>query len=487
MSRNGPFGQAGARAPLRRAPAEHDPYTSAPPGLPANAWPAQPANGYVDPHAQGYHFPQNAEPDPHFGYAPQPGQQGHQGQPPPFERYPAPQVPAPPFQGQHAQAAPQQWGPQQDPRNYDLGTYTPVGQQGYAHGGEPQHFQQAQDHAAYNGQQGYADLEGDEYDESLADLDDEPRGGRRGLMIVAALVGAIGLGGAMAYTYKVFFAAGGGRAPVVKALDVGPNKTKPDMPGGREFANTDKKLLNRLDDEGAQAQAAPAGSAQDDRSSDDPNAPRRVRIIPIQPNGANGPNGALPTVGQGPPARSVGPSVVTVPGLTIDTSALAPAQPAPQRVQIPQQGLTPARPVQQAQPQQPVMVASAANAMTPQAADAPAAVPRKAIAAPARKTPVVKAKDASQATAAIAATSGFVAVLSSQKSRMDALKAFADLQQKYGDVLASKTPDVQEANLGDKGVWYRAVVGPPGSRDSAAGVCSQLKTAGYPGCWVVAY
>ena len=52
-----------------------------------------------------------------------------------------------------------------------------------------------------------------------------------------------------------------------------------------------------------------------------------------------------------------------------------------------------------------------------------------------------------------ASTSGYVAVLSSQKSRMDALKAFADLQQKYGDVLSSKTPDVQEANLGDKGVW----------------------------------
>ena len=86
-----------------------------------------------------------------------------------------------------------------------------------------------------------------------------------------------------------------------------------------------------------------------------------------------------------------------------------------------------------------------------------------------------------------ASTSGYVAVLSSQKSRMDALKAFADLQQKYGDVLSSKTPDVQEANLGDKGVWFRAVVGPPVSRDAASGICSQLKAAGYAGCWVTAY
>jgi hypothetical protein len=86
-----------------------------------------------------------------------------------------------------------------------------------------------------------------------------------------------------------------------------------------------------------------------------------------------------------------------------------------------------------------------------------------------------------------AGTSGYVAVLSSQKSRMDALKIFADMQQKYGDVLASKTPDVQEANLGEKGVWYRAVVGPPGSRDAATSLCSKLKTAGYNGCWVASY
>jgi hypothetical protein len=42
---------------------------------------------------------------------------------------------------------------------------------------------------------------------------------------------------------------------------------------------------------------------------------------------------------------------------------------------------------------------------------------------------------------------------------MGALKAFADLQQKYPDVLRDKAPDVVEADLGEKGVWYRAVAG----------------------------
>lgn len=51
---------------------------------------------------------------------------------------------------------------------------------------------------------------------------------------------------------------------------------------------------------------------------------------------------------------------------------------------------------------------------------------------------------------------------------MAALEIFANMQEKYGEVLSSRTPDVQEANLGEKGVWYRLVVGPPGSRDAAA-------------------
>lgn len=60
------------------------------------------------------------------------------------------------------------------------------------------------------------------------------------------------------------------------------------------------------------------------------------------------------------------------------------------------------------------------------------------------------------------------------------------MQQKYA-TLQNKTPDVQEANLGEKGTYHRLLVGPPGSREQASAVCSDLKTAGYSGCWVMAY
>jgi hypothetical protein len=84
-----------------------------------------------------------------------------------------------------------------------------------------------------------------------------------------------------------------------------------------------------------------------------------------------------------------------------------------------------------------------------------------------------------------------VAVLASvprsSSSRIDALKRFADMQQKYGGVLTGKTPDVAEANLGTKGSYHRLVVGPPGSREQAGTLCSQLKSQGYSDCWVAAY
>ena len=80
-------------------------------------------------------------------------------------------------------------------------------------------------------------------------------------------------------------------------------------------------------------------------------------------------------------------------------------------------------------------------------------------------------------------------MLSSQKSRMDALKVFADLQQRFPDALSGKVPDVQEKDLTERGLgtMYRLVVGPPGSRTAASGICSQLKTAGHEGCWVTEY
>jgi hypothetical protein len=83
--------------------------------------------------------------------------------------------------------------------------------------------------------------------------------------------------------------------------------------------------------------------------------------------------------------------------------------------------------------------------------------------------------------------SGYVAVLASKRSRQEALNAFADLHSQYPDVLSRVTPDVREANLGEKGIWYRLIGGPPGSREAARDICVKLKARGMKDCWPVAY
>ena len=82
----------------------------------------------------------------------------------------------------------------------------------------------------------------------------------------------------------------------------------------------------------------------------------------------------------------------------------------------------------------------------------------------------------------------WVAVLTSERNPLDAQKAGAELKQRYGSVLGDKTADVRQANLGKKGIWYRAAVGPLGSHDEVLDICSKLKGAGYRGnCWATEY
>ena len=73
---------------------------------------------------------------------------------------------------------------------------------------------------------------------------------------------------------------------------------------------------------------------------------------------------------------------------------------------------------------------------------------------------------------------GYVVQISSQKSESDAHASFRALQNKFPTVLGSRSPLIKRADLGEKGVYYRAMVGPFGSPDEASQFCGSLKTAG---------
>jgi hypothetical protein len=451
----------------------------------------------------------------HAGHQPYPGQQGGYGHP--------------------HQQAPHQQGGAHDPYGRPLpGGYPDVGQGRYQdpnyypeQTADPMHrYQQGHGQAShgqpqgqgYGGQYGRDDAyayddpyqadavshqypgshdphaaqgaEGEYYEEDYAE-EPEPRRGPRAAVVVGALIGAIALGGGLAYGYKAMTSGGrdSGKLPILRA-DSAPSKAKPTEPGGKQVAHTDKKFLNRLTDEPSSARSGPGPvpvsilppNPDRDAASGD-SGTRRVPTMVVNRDGSISPTSSAPSA---PPPTS------GVPGMVIE--GLTPRSPPPAAAPPPlRESVAPAPPPRamafDAAPPRRVASAPPTVASEPPPAAAPPA-PRADTEARPRQLPTVRqaARTPVATPAAPAPTgAGYVAVVSSRQSHMEALKAFADIQQKYGSVLQGRTPDVREANLGEKGVWFRVVLGPPGSRESANSVCSQLKTQGYSGCWIMPY
>jgi cell division septation protein DedD len=82
------------------------------------------------------------------------------------------------------------------------------------------------------------------------------------------------------------------------------------------------------------------------------------------------------------------------------------------------------------------------------------------------------------AGAGSASGGGYAVQVSSQRSEGEAHAAFRAMQAKYPGQLGGRTPIIRRADLGDKGTFYRALVGPFASAEEAAGLCSGLKAAG---------
>jgi hypothetical protein len=72
---------------------------------------------------------------------------------------------------------------------------------------------------------------------------------------------------------------------------------------------------------------------------------------------------------------------------------------------------------------------------------------------------------------------GYLVQVSSQRSEADAKSSYRALQAKYS-LLKSRQPIVRKAEVGSKGTYYRAFVGPFGSAGEASQFCDQLKSAG---------
>jgi hypothetical protein len=308
------------------------------------------------------------------------------------------------------------------------------------------------------------------YEHEYSDETEPPK--RRGGMITVFAVLALaffGVGGAYAYRTYVG-SARSGEPPIIRA-DNSPTKIVPAPTDGAA------KLPDRMLSGDATEKIVPREEAPVDVNAR--SGPRVIFPPPSQlgaqpqPSSAsaapapmavaNASNGTLPN---GEPRKI---KTFTVRGDQPEAAANpASAAPlAPGSAKPAANGKPAAAP-----PRSPASVANAnANAplsLSPQT-PAPASEPATRVAATSPTQTVPSAGGAS---------GGYLVQVASQRSEADAQASYKALQTKYPSVLGSHSPLIKRADLGEKGVYYRALVGPFGSSDEASQFCGNLKSAG---------
>jgi len=343
---------------------------------------------------------------------------------------------------------------------------------------------------------------------------------RGGFIFVAAIFGLAVLGTAGAFAYRTMF--GGpmllSLPPIIRA-ESGPNKI---VPSG----TTSQGGISR------QAEPNSAGSGErlvsrEEQPVDVPAPvsarPRAVSTVPISPDPAPAPPAGgsavfppspAPLMQPAPGTRVESPPAASAPPANAPSADAATASaampawptppattatvPAPKKIRTvsiradqpssaeraanpPASQAAPMRPAIQQQGVKP----SAGNdangplSIVPSSGDtasAPAGGPRTAAAHPVPLNKPVASETASAAP--IASSGGYAVQLSSQGSEAEAQSSFRALQAKYPNLLGGREPIVRRADLGEKGIYYRAMVGPFVSREQATDLCSNLKAAG---------
>ena len=82
------------------------------------------------------------------------------------------------------------------------------------------------------------------------------------------------------------------------------------------------------------------------------------------------------------------------------------------------------------------------------------------------------------ATAKVAAVTGYVLQIGAYKSQADAEAAWKTYKAKHAALLTGYSDNVQQADLGEKGTWYRLRVGGFSDREVATALCDRLKADG---------
>ncbi len=280
-----------------------------------------------------------------------------------------------------------------------------------------------------------------------------------------------------------------------------PQITAPESEGSREISRI---ILPGAPDDDSVARPrsrefdAEAANAEAGDGSSPAAGTRRVRTVVVRPDGTIVSSEAAP-VGEAPPAADVlaaaenlsnnDPAAIAAESGQLvppreDETNLQPdpdsvgtvvangpvPRPNPERDQV-----AAATPVAAEPP--PVRNVEVRTVTEPPAAREPAPQRQAARDEPISLMPSAPAEPA-PAQRAPQASGNFLVQVASQRSEAEALAAFRSLQNRLPQYLSGRQPDVQRADLGARGTFYRVRVGPPTSRDEANRLCASLKAAG---------
>jgi hypothetical protein len=300
--------------------------------------------------------------------------------------------------------------------------------------------------------------------------DDPPRArATNGLVTAIVLVGCGILGTAGAYGYRTYYSgARATDAPIISA-EKSPNKMVPAPPGGD--AQSGKSIQERL---GA-ANERVVTRQEEPVTLSDPNGPRVVLPPPFTTSPGPGPSaGAAAPAGPATEPKKVKTVAIRPDGADpsarpVSNAGSPPQQAAPVTATRPPPASKPVAPPAhngggplslEPQGQTGETASSYQSAPRERAAPPPANAPRLASASPA------------------APGGGYVVQISSQRSEADAQASFRSLQSKFPKELGDREAIVRRADLGQKGIYYRAMVGPFGTAGDADQFCGGLKAAG---------
>lgn len=281
--------------------------------------------------------------------------------------------------------------------------------------------------------------------------DDDVEGSRLPLLIVLALLVLAMFGGVVWLAYTQGVARGRGETPVLTAA-AGPERVAPPQGGGGNVPYQGFKIYEQpapADDEVADTALQSAAPA-----------PQAAAPKPAAPKAAPAP---APAAAAPAPTPAAPPKAAAAP-----KPAAAPAAPAKSVAALIQQ----ANSVPETKP----APKSAPPAMK-QAVMPPPAAPTVATGAP-RALGVAATPAAAPAPAKPAAAGGYVLQIGAYKSQVDAEAAWRSYKSRHAALLSGYSENIQQADLGERGTWYRLRIGGLSDREVATALCDRLKADG---------